>query len=119
MNKSEFIAYFAKKNRLQLNEAEEAINTFWQTLASALAENESVKITGAMSFRVNTRPAGKARNPKTGQIVDAEERRTISFSSGKYLKDAVNAPLKKAAEKRTTTAKKTTALLKKKKAVKK
>jgi nucleoid DNA-binding protein len=99
MNKKEFISFHAKTKKLSLTEAENQINDVIDSITSALVKDGSVKLTGSMSFKVNTRPAGKARNPKTGEIVDTEERNTVSFSSGKYLKDAINRDLKLAKKK--------------------
>lgn len=105
MNKKEFINFHAKSKKLQCSEAEEQVNNFLDSLTSALMQDGSVKLTGTMSFKVNTRPAGKARNPKTGEIVDTEERKTVSFSSGKLLKDAINREVEKPTKKKAVAGK--------------
>jgi nucleoid DNA-binding protein len=115
MNKKEFIQFHAKQRKIQLNDAETEVNGVLDSIMAALKQDGSVKLTGVMSFRVNVRPAGTARNPKTGETVETEERRTVSFSSGKLLKDAVNTPAKKAEKKAAAPAKK--AVVAKKKAV--
>ena len=103
MNKKEFVGYHAKANKLQFVEAEKEVNGVLNSLVKALGQDGSVKLTGVMSFKVNTRPAGKARNPKTGEIVDTQERKTVSFSSGKFLKDEINRDLEKANKKKVAS----------------
>jgi len=120
MNKKEFIQFHAKQRKIQIVDAEAEVNGVINSIFEALRQDGSVKLTGAMSLRVNVRPAGKARNPKTGEIVDTEERRTVSFSSGKLLKDAVNTPVKKASPaKKAVVAAKAAATPAKKKIIKK
>lgn len=104
MNKKEFISFHAKSKKVQFAEAEKQVNDVLDSVVQALVQDGSVKLTGTMSFKVNTRPAGKARNPKTGEIVDTEERKTVSFSSGKLLKDAINRDVAKSTKKKVAVA---------------
>ena len=103
MNKEEFIQFYAKHNKISINDAKDEINRFLDTMTAGLVEDGSVKLTGYMSLKVNKREAGMARNPKTGAQVPTEERNTVSFSSGKLLKDRINAPLKNSKKEKKAT----------------
>ena len=49
-----------------------------------------VKLVGFGSFIVTKRPAGEARNPRTGETVRVEESMAPKFKAGAGLKQAVN-----------------------------
>jgi len=60
----------------------------------ALARGEKVELRGFGNFRLKTRQARKARNPKTGETVDVPEKRVVYFRTGKELRELLNPHLK-------------------------
>jgi DNA-binding protein HU-beta len=49
-----------------------------------------VRLVGFGSFVPVTRPAGTARNPRTGASVARPESKTVKFRAGEQLKGALN-----------------------------
>ena len=87
MNKSDLIAKLVEKN-IKRADAEKAVNTVIESVTDALVNGDRVQLIGFGSFEVKTRPAREARNPRTGETVEASK--APIFKAGKALKDAVN-----------------------------
>ncbi|MBF0542026.1 MAG: integration host factor subunit beta [Nitrospirae bacterium] len=71
-------------------QTEVIIDTFFQSLTSAFQNGEKVEIRGFGIFKLKTRPARIARNPKTGAKVDVTQKKLIHFKMGKEFKDLLN-----------------------------
>jgi len=69
---------------------ESIVNAVWDTMVDALRDGERIEIRGFGSFAVKRRRPREARNPKTGQKVAVPERRSLSFTVGKELRDRLN-----------------------------
>ena len=74
-------------NKLQLTEAVAAV---LDVITDALVAGDDVKITGFGGFEVKERAARTGRNPKTGEAVEIEASKYVSFSAGSALKEKVN-----------------------------
>lgn len=91
MIKSELIAELAKKNpHLFQRDIELIVNTFFDTISEALARGERVELRGFGAFAVKNREARIGRNPKTGEAVQVEAKRTPHFKTGKELREKLN-----------------------------
>lgn len=91
MIKSELIAELAKKNpHLYQRDIELIVNTFFDTISEALARGERVELRGFGAFAVKHRDARIGRNPKTGEAVQVEAKRTPHFKTGKDLREKLN-----------------------------
>ena len=93
MNKEGFIEHVAGEEGIPKTQAEKAINAVLKGIVSALAEGETVSITGFGNFSAPNRPERKSRNPKTGESVIVPAKRVVSFKPGKTFKDRVNEPI--------------------------
>jgi DNA-binding protein HU-beta len=69
--------------------AEQAVETFINTIIDALKRSEEVSIAGLGIFSTKTRAARTARNPRTGETVQVKAMRVPKFRAAKGLKDAV------------------------------
>jgi len=69
---------------------ESIVNAVWDTMVDALRAGQRIEIRGFGSFSVKRRRAREARNPKTGQKVAVPDRRSLSFTVGKELRDRLN-----------------------------
>jgi len=69
---------------------EAIVNAVWDTMVDALREGQRIEIRGFGSFAVKRRRPREARNPKTGQKVSVPQRRSLSFTVGKELRDRLN-----------------------------
>lgn len=90
MNKSELIKTLADKNNLQLDEATQIVNTFFQSIKDALIDGDRVEIRGFGSFKVKDYEGYNGRNPKTGNSVKVKSKRLPFFRPGKELKEYIN-----------------------------
>ncbi len=70
-------------------QAEEIVNTIFDSIVDALKKGEEVSIAGVGIFSVRDRAARMARNPKTGEPVSVPATRVPKFRAAKALKDAV------------------------------
>lgn len=89
MNKSSIVdAVHAKLGGTKV-QAEEAVETMISTIVDGLKKGEEVSIAGLGIFAVKQRKARKARNPRTGEMVDVAAMKVPKFRAAKALKDAV------------------------------
>lgn len=66
-----------------------AVDIILDSMAAALAEGRRVELRGFGSFSTRTRKARQTKNPRTGVVMDIDERRTIHFTMSKSLKDSL------------------------------
>ncbi len=89
VNKSELINAVAESAGLSKKDATSAVEAVFDTIQTALAEEEKVQIIGFGTFEVRERAARKGRNPQTGKEIDIAASKVPAFKAGKALKDAV------------------------------
>jgi DNA-binding protein HU-beta len=89
MTKAELVAAIAGKSGLTRNQAKEALDAFIGCIAQTVKGGEEVRIVGFGNFVPVDRPAGIARNPRTGAQVQREASRTVRFRPGEGLKGAM------------------------------
>lgn len=90
MNKQEFAVHIAELHNITISAAHTLINTFTESVTSALAGGDTVNLVGFGSFESKAVPEKKGRNPKTGEAITIAARNAPTFKAGKGLKDAVN-----------------------------
>ena len=91
MTKSELIEKIAAKNpHLMLKDVERIVAVVFDSIISALAKGERVEFRGFGAFSVRNRSSRIAKNPRTGERVEAEERRIPHFKIGKQLFELLN-----------------------------
>jgi integration host factor subunit beta len=90
MNKSQLIEALAKDQGLTIKKAEMVVNTFFDSIKNSLIEGDRVEIRGFGSFKVKSYEGYKGRNPKTGQVIQVDEKKLPFFKVGKELKERVD-----------------------------
>jgi integration host factor subunit beta len=91
MTKSELIAKLtARYPQLVAKDAELAVKTILDAMASSLAQGQRIEIRGFGSFSLNYRPPRVGRNPKTGEKVSVPEKHVPHFKAGKELRERVD-----------------------------
>jgi DNA-binding protein HU-beta len=73
MNRSELVATVASNGGFRKSHAEKAVDSLLTAITDALKRGDEVRLTGFGTFTVATRAAGQARNPRTGEPVEARE----------------------------------------------
>lgn len=90
MTKSELSTHVAAQASLTKASADAAVNAVFSAITDALANGETVTLTGFGTFTVRSREARQGRNPRTGESITIAASRVPAFKAGKALRDAVN-----------------------------
>lgn len=90
MNKHELISAVANASGLSKSDASSAVESVFDTITSALAGGDEVRLVGFGTFSVAKRKASTGRNPRTGEPMTIKASNQPKFKAGKGLKDAVN-----------------------------
>lgn len=91
MTKSSLIEKIAEKvEGLSKKQTEVVIETIFDSIKETLANGGKVEIRGFGNFRLRSRNARRARNPKTGAAVDVPPKKVPYFKVGKELREMVN-----------------------------
>jgi len=90
MTKTELVAAIADKAGLNKAQAKDALDAFISSVSLSLKAGNEVRLVGFGSFAPIHRPAGTARNPRTGEIVKRAASRTCRFRIGDALKSSLN-----------------------------
>lgn len=87
--KQDLIKIVASETGLSEAQAGKAVNAFLLAIHDHLARNVEVQISGFGSFKVVERAAREGRNPRTGETMTIEARRSPTFKPGTQLKRTV------------------------------
>ena len=90
MTKAELVDAIAKDAKLTKSQARDALEAFVGVVTSTLKKGAEVRLVGFGSFVPVDRPAGKARNPKTGAVVQKAASKSCRFKAGESLKAVLN-----------------------------
>jgi len=85
MNKAQLIEAVAVKTATK-KEAQEIVDTVWDTIKGSLKKKEDVAISGFGTFKVKQTKARMGRNPKTGEAIQIPAKKKIAFRVSKELK---------------------------------
>lgn len=89
MTKADIVERISATTGLTKKDTAMVINRFFEVVTEALSQGNNIEIRGFGSFKVKTRRARKARNPRTGETVDVPERQVPTFKPSKELKDII------------------------------
>lgn len=90
MTKAELIEDIVQRSGLGRAQAKAALDAFAAAVTASLKRGEEVRLVGFGSFVPVDRPAGMARNPRTGASVKRPAQKTARFRIGDALKSALN-----------------------------
>jgi len=90
MTKAELVADIADKAGLNRAQAKEALEAFIHSVTTSLKSGKDVRLVGFGTFKAVSRPAGTARNPRTGETVKRAASKTCRFQVGESLKGSLN-----------------------------
>ena len=89
MTKADLADRLYEKVGLPKKEATAMVETLFESMKNILAEGESLKITGFGTFLVRKKSSRKGRNPKTGEELEIEQRRVVTFKPSLQFKALV------------------------------
>src|SRR5579863_9333548 len=90
MLKSDLITVLVQKRNITQKQAEQTVETIFDTMKDALCKEENIEIRGLGAFHVKHYQGYQGRNPKTGQVIPVKPKRGILFRTGKELRERVN-----------------------------
>ena len=91
MTKSSLIEKLSENiEGLTKKQTEVIVDTVFESIKNALAKGEKVEIRGFGNFKLRSRKARKARNPKTGESVEVPPKKVPYFKVGKELREMIN-----------------------------
>ena len=91
MTKAELVTAIADQTGLNKTQAKDALEAFISSVSHSLKAGDEVRLVGFGSFVPVKRPAGAARNPRTGETVARPASRSCKFRAGEALKNVLNA----------------------------
>ena len=89
MNKASIVDAVHAKLAGTKVQSEEVVDVVINSVIDSLKKGEEVSIAGLGIFSVKQRAARKARNPRTGEMVDVAAMKVPKFRAAKALKEAV------------------------------
>ncbi len=90
MTKANIIDAIAEKTGITKKDSEAALKATLDAFTAALKKGEKVQLIGFGTFDVKKRAARQGRNPQTGAAIKIPASKSVSFTAGKALKDAIN-----------------------------
>ncbi|HPI40140.1 MAG TPA: HU family DNA-binding protein [Pseudobdellovibrionaceae bacterium] len=90
MTKADLINLISEKSNITRVKAEAVVNTVFDTMVEALLRDDRIEIRGFGSFVNRSYEPYKGRNPRTGELINVEEKKIPFFKVGKELKGDVN-----------------------------
>lgn len=91
MTKADLIGIIQNKAGLETKAAAgKALDATLEAITDALAQGDAITLVGFGTFKSSERAARTGRNPRTGQEIQIPAAKTVKFTPGKSLKDAVN-----------------------------
>lgn len=95
MLKSDLVNILVNKRQLTQKQAEQTIETIFDSMTEALVQGDNIEIRGLGAFHVKNYPGYNGRNPKTGEVIPVKPKRGVLFRTGKELRERVNSAAKK------------------------
>jgi integration host factor subunit beta len=73
-----------------LKDIQVAVDSIFEEIAEALTQEKRVELRGFGAFTVRRRKSRQARNPRTNELVNLDERLALYFRAGKELNVRLN-----------------------------
>lgn len=89
MNKADIIEFVASREEMKKTDVASCLDSFLAAITTSLSRHEDVGLKEFGTFKIKNRVARKARNPKTGDIVEVPAKSVVVFKVAPNLKEAV------------------------------
>jgi integration host factor subunit beta len=90
MTKADLINLISEKAGITRVKAETVVNTIFDSMVESLMKDDRIEIRGFGSFVNRQYGAYKGRNPRTGEVINVQEKKLPFFKVGKELKEEIN-----------------------------
>ena len=82
MNKSDLIKAAAEKAGVSAAAAAKVIDAALEAAVEAVKKGEGVQLIGYANLAIANKPARKAKNPRTGAVIDVPARKVVRIKPG-------------------------------------
>ncbi|MBT8332874.1 MAG: integration host factor subunit beta [Desulfobacterales bacterium] len=89
MLKKELVDQISNDLSIHKQDIAVAVDIILDSMTEALVNDRRVELRGFGSFSTRKRKARQTKNPRTGIVMDIDERKTIHFTMSKSIKDAL------------------------------
>ena len=89
MNRKELVTALAEKTGFTKKDVDKFLTAFVEVVTDSLKKGESVNMVGFGVFKVVSRAARQARNPRTGERISVPAKKIPQFKAGKALKESI------------------------------
>lgn len=89
MLKKELVDQISNDLSIHKQDVTVAVDIILDSMTEALVNDRRVELRGFGSFSTRKRKARQTKNPRTGIVMDIDERKTIHFTMSKSIKDAL------------------------------
>ncbi|MES3037896.1 MAG: HU family DNA-binding protein [Bdellovibrionota bacterium] len=90
LTKADLINKVADKAGITRVKSETVVNTIFDSMVEALMRDDRIEIRGFGSFVNRQYGSYQGRNPRTGEVIDVEEKKLPFFKVGKELREDLN-----------------------------
>ena len=90
MTKSELIETVSDRVDIPKNRAQELVDSVFDAMKDALLDENRIELRGFGSFSIREYDARMGRNPRTGEKVFVDEKKSVHFKVGKELRQRVD-----------------------------
>lgn len=90
MTKSELIEKIAECIDIPKKQAYEVVNAIFDAMKDALLEEDRIELRGFGSFSIREYDSRVGRNPRTGEKVKVDSKKSVHFKVGKELRERVD-----------------------------
>jgi len=90
MTKADLINLISEKAGITRVKAETVVNTIFDSMIEALMRDNRIEIRGFGSFVNRDYNSYQGRNPRTGEVIDVNQKKLPFFKVGKELKEDIN-----------------------------
>ena len=89
MSKKEIVKQISERIGLTQLKTKDIVQQTFDAIVDTLIEVGRIELRNFGVFEVKMRKARKARNPRTGERVDVEPKKVVTFKPGKEMEDRV------------------------------
>jgi integration host factor subunit beta len=89
MLKKDLIDKVSGELSMQKQDVSLAVDIMLETMTKALVDERRIELRGFGSFSVRSRKPRSTKNPRTGEIMEIPDRKTLHFTMSKSLKEAL------------------------------
>ena len=87
MTKSELVQTVSRRVPFKREETAQVMQAVWEEITAALSRGERVTVGGFGSFSVLQRRARRGRHPRTGKVIEIDEKAIAKFRASTLLRE--------------------------------